>query len=305
MKITQKLLDAIRAKAPTFGYRPRPISIHARVRNSSREVRNDIEKNHSAALMLLEEATRFVISFEDYQHAREDRQKETVPFKFLLSRVRADLVAIHQLLLIGQETSALAVARVFIEDIELVMATAIDTDFSNEYLDTSSGDEFWKNRVGYGKIYPLVERFISRGSSDSQDAKSHIQHHRQLKTFLSGHIHPSFSAALRTVLPPVLDQPGLFANRPLGWFGINSAKLCLYIADEIQTFSACCINMFVRPNPPIALSGFKPDKNLAAFMAPAHTLQELTTRYANRLDSDYEQRSLKWDSACASQPDEA
>lgn len=201
MKITRKRLDAIRAEAPTFGYRPRPISIHARVRDSARRVRNDIERNHSSVLMLLEEAIRFVIAFEDHQHARDEHQEQTVPCKFLLSRVRADLVAIHQLLLIGQETSALAVARVFIEDLELVMATAIDTDFSREYLEFSSADGFWKKRVGYGKIYPLVERFIARGANDSRDVKSHIQHHQQLKTFLSGHIHPSFSAALRTVPP--------------------------------------------------------------------------------------------------------
>jgi hypothetical protein len=305
MKIHRKRLDAIRANAPVFGYKPRPVSIQGRVRSSTRKVRDDIRNNHSAALTLLEEAIRFVISFEDYQHFRDDRNKETVPFKFLLSRIRADLIAIHQLLMIGQETSALAVSRVFLEDIELTMATAIDLDFSNGYLDSSSGDAFWSQRVGYGKIYPLVEKFISHGASDSHDAKNHIQHHKQLKTFLSGHVHPSFSAALRTVLPPVLDRPGLFANRPLGWFGTNSARLCLYIADEIQTFSACCINMLVRADPPLALSGFKPDKNMAAFLLPAHTLQELTTRYSHRLHSEYEQRSLKWENACDGQQDEA
>src|SRR5690606_3121024 len=113
----------------------------------------------------------------------------------------------------------------------------------------------------------------------SQDAASYIQHHKELKTFLSGHVHPSFSAALRTVLPPVLDHPGLFADRPLGWFGINSARLCLYIADEIQTLSACCVNILIRQDPPPALAGFKPNKNFAAFMSSAHTLQALITRY--------------------------
>jgi hypothetical protein len=213
MKISRKRLDAIRVKAPTFGYKPRPVSIHARIRSSTRNVRNDIENNHSAALILLEEAAKFVIAFEDYQHSRDDRQKEAVPFKFILSRVRADLVAIHQLLLLGQETSALAVARVFIEDIELVMATAIDQSFSTEYLDSSSEDEFWRKRVGYGKIYPLVEKFLIRGANDLRDAEDHVQHHKQLKTFLSGHIHPSFSAALRSFrqssISQVYSQTGL------------------------------------------------------------------------------------------------
>lgn len=304
LKISRKRLDAIRAKAPTFGYKSRPISIQARLRASTRKVRNDIQEHHSAVFVLLEEAVRTILSFENYQHSKTDDDRSVVPFKLLVSRVRADLVAIHQLLELGQETSALAVARVFLEDIELAMAAAIDPEFSIEYMDASAEDSFWSKRVAYGKIYPLVSKFLTLGAQDKQNAQDHIQQHRELKTFLSAHVHPSFHSAFSTVLPPVLDRPGLFANRPLGWFGEASAKLCLYLADEIHVFSACCINMFVRPDPPPALAGYKPDKSLAAFLAPAHSLQILKVRYFSRLHQDYERRSQEWNTAAFGKADE-
>jgi hypothetical protein len=253
---------------------------------------------------MFEEAINAVLAYDAYQHGQKPGNAETVPFKFALSRVRADLVSIYQLAIIGQESSALAVGRIFLEDIELLMAVAASPAFSRDYHSAEPEHEFWRKRIGYGKIYPLVEEFIFRGSTDIDIAKERTQHHKDLKNFLSGYVHPTMSSAMRVVAPPALDTAGLLVDRPMGWFGINSARLCLYLCDEVQMFIVCCINLFIRPDPPPALANHQPDRALAAFFVHAHTLQELVNKYASELQSDYERRAALWEVAAFGQEDE-
>lgn len=293
-KILRKKLEEIRFNAPYIGHKARPISIEYRLRRLNTDTRKQIQNQHQAALTLFDEALKFVIAFEDFHYERKERTSELTPFITLLSRVRADLVAIRQLLMSGQESAALALARVFIEDIELTMAAAVEHEFATAYMDTESPDAFWSNRIAYGKIYPHVERFLHLGRSSEEAADAHLQHHRALKKFLSNHVHLTFNSALRTVTPPVLEKPGHFAFRPLGWFGENSARLCLSIADEIQIFSSCCINAFISPTPPPAMSNYKPSRLMSQFLLHAHTLQSLTKRYSSRINASYDRSSTKW-----------
>lgn len=301
MKISQKRITAIRAKSPKLGFNPRAISLRYRLQASQKIVRKDIEENHSAALLLLEEALSAVLSYEAYLHDTYSGTGETIPFKFALSRVRADLVSIYHLLSLGQESSALALARIFIENIQLLMAVAISHEFSREYHSAETNDKFWEKRIGYGRINPFVEEFIFRGSNSHSLAKNQIEQHKRLKNFLSGYVHPTMSSAIRVVLPPAVDTPGHFLNRPLGWFGINSARLCIYLADEIQTLLVCCINLFIRPDSPAALADHYPDKALATFFVHAHTLQHLSRNFAHKIESDYEKRSSTWEEAAFGQ----
>jgi hypothetical protein len=78
-----------------------------------------------------------------------------------------------------------------VEDVEMAMALAEDTAFAVAYSDASNADAFWKGHIGYGKIYPLVERFIRRGDTSPEDSQARLEHHRAVKTYLSGHVHPT------------------------------------------------------------------------------------------------------------------
>lgn len=294
MKISPERLAKIDASAPNFGYNAPRISLCAKSRSTKRAVSRQIEEHHQGAFTIFEEAVRFIVAFEEFQFRRKDRPREATPFIFMLARVRADLMSIRNLLLAGQESSALAVARIFMEDIELAMATAVDAEFAVAFMDTDDPDTFWSKRVAYGKIYPYVERFLHLGNQGKKISTAHIAQHRAMKSFLSQHVHPNFSSALNLVAPAALEAPGRLAMRPAGWFGENSGRICLYIADEIQAFSATCINTFIKPNPPPVLANYKPSKSLATFMRPAHNLQTLLQKYSTRMHSSYERKAKHW-----------
>jgi hypothetical protein len=259
-------------------------------------MKDAIASQMSGPFFLLEEAVRFMLAFEEYQFSRE-LTKESSPFALHTTRLRADLLSIRVLIAMGQETSALALSRVFVEDLEIAMALAIDPQFAVVYFESSDKDEFWSSQVGYGKLYPRVRMFLERGGGDYESTGEKIDHHRRMKTFLSGHVHPSSSAAFRTAFPPSLEHPGHMARRPLGYVSDNLAPLCLYIAEEVRVFSACCINMFIKPGPPPAFANYEPSGLMDDFLTAANVLQELGMKYHDDLWAQHGVAREKWTDA--------
>jgi hypothetical protein len=295
MRIPAKQLAKIDGAAPSLGFKASKISLVGKMRRVRASIRSQIESQHQAAFVVFEEAVKFIVAFEDFQFNRDDRPKEATPFIFMLARVRADVIAIRSLLLDGQESAAFAMARVFFEDIEITMATAVDPQFATSFMDAEASNLFWSKNVGYGKIYPYVEKFLQLGKQGQAISAEHISHHKAMKSFLSEHVHPSMGSAFRLVVPVSLEHPGRFANRPLGWFGKGSGTLCLHIAEEIQAFGATCINSFIKPDPPISLANYKPGPLISTFMRPAHNLQTLLSKYSSRICAEYEKKSEQWE----------
>jgi hypothetical protein len=260
-------------------------------------MRKDVDAHMQAPFVLLEESVRFVLAFERFQYTRAPLGPKINEFVFQLSRVRGDLLSIRELILLGQESAALAIGRVFLEDLELVMALAIDPDFALEYGEAPDAAVFWSKKIGYGKIKPLVERFVKRGGSNDEETNNMLQHHRDLKTFLSQHVHPNHTTAFRAAFPPSLESPGLVAYRPLGHVGSSLWPLCLFVADAIQMFSACCINIFIRPDPPPALADYKPTIDLSEAIGHAHVLQEIIVDRLSTLHEFHSRKKKAWDSA--------
>lgn len=246
-----------------------------------------------APMVLLDEAIRFLIAFEDYQYTRQ-LLAESSTFALQLARLRGDLLSIRELILLGQESSALALARVFVEDIEIAMSIAIDPLFANEYRSAEAEDSFWSKNIGYGNIYPKIKNFFERGGGSIDQVTADLDYHKRLKTFLSAHIHPTHSSALRTAFPPALHRPGAMFARPLGVIGSNLGPLCLFLAEEVHSFAACCINIFIQPDPPPALAGYKPNGQLDDAIGAAHVLQELVLKYADSLRAAHEVSQDQW-----------
>lgn len=294
MRIPPERLARIDGEAPSFGFNVSRISLDDKMRRAGTGVRKQIATDHQGSFAVFEEAVKFMIAFEAFQFERKDRTEECAPFIMMLARCRSDLIAIRHLLLAGQESSALAIARVFLEDIELTMATAVSPEFASRFMDAEAADAFWSKHIGYGRIYPYVERFLHLGKQGKKVSAVHVAHHKAMKTFLSEYVHPTFGSAFRLVAPRAIGHPGHFANRPMGWFGEIGGSLCLHVAEEVQAFSATCINAFMKPNPPPALENYKPCKALETFMRPAHNLQTLLVKYSRRMFSEYEKKSTRW-----------
>lgn len=274
--------------------RPKRKSIDRLLAEVRRSMSANLEVHMQAPMVLFDEAVRFIMAFEEFQFSRK-LKAETSDFAMHTTRLRSDLLAVREMVKLGQESAALALARVFFEDIEIAMGLAIDPKFAIAYGESAGDDAFWSKHIGYGKIYPRVLNFLEMGGGDSKHAEQQLRHHKELKSFLSGHIHPTTTSVFHAVFPPAPAHPGMFLKRPLGSLGKNLRPLCLTLADEVHMFAACCINMFIRPDPPPALAGYEPCGELDDFLASAHILQELIVKYLEPLWREHIEASAAWE----------
>lgn len=294
MPVTTEEVRSLLASTPKTTRRPKRTSIDRLLSQVRRSMRAAIDERMQAPMVLLDEAIRFLLAFENFQFAR-GLTVENREFALHVTRLRSDILAVREMVTLGQESAALALARVFFEDIEIAMGLAIDPQFSSAYGNASQDSDFWSKQIGYGRIYPRVRRFLEGGGGDADMVDGKLNHHKGLKSFLSGHIHPTTSSAFRAAFPPALDHPGMFLERPIGSLGGNLHPLCLTMADEVHMFAACCINMFIRPNPPPAFSGYEPSGEMDDFIASAHVLQEFVVKYLEPLWQRYQETMTAWD----------
>jgi len=294
MRIPPEEIKALVESSLKTTRRPKRKSIARSLAEARRLMSADLDQYMQASFVLFDEAVRFIMSFEEFQFSRE-LKTETSAFALQTARLRSDLLAIREMVRLGQESAAQAMSRVFFEDIEIAMALAIDSKFAIAYSESAGEDAFWSKHIGYGKIYGQVRQFLEMSGCDSQYVQHRLLHHKKLKTFLSGHIHPTTSSAFDVVFSPALAHPGMFHRRPLGSLGKNLRPLCLTLADEVAMFAACCINMLIRPDTPAALPRLDPCGELDDFIASAHILQQLHMKYFEPLWREHIEASEAWE----------
>jgi hypothetical protein len=293
MRIPPEEIKTLLRSALVTTRRPKRRSIDRLLSEVRRSMQTTLDEHMQAPMVLFDEAVRFIMAFEEFQFSRK-LKAESSDFAMHTTRLRSDLLAVREMVKLGQESAALALARVFFEDIEIAMGLAIDPEFAIAYGESAGDDAFWSKNIGYGKIYPKVRKFLETGGGDLKHAEQQLSHHKELKSFLSGHIHPTTSSAFHAVFPPAPDHPGMFLKRPLGSLGKNLRPLCLTLADEVHMFAACCINMFISPVPPPAFAGYEPCGEFDDFLASAHILQELIVKYLEPLWREHIETSAAW-----------
>lgn len=282
MYIPLERVKQLLAEAPKLGHRSQRRTVDQLTGKLRREIRCGIDKHMQAWMVLVDEAVQFFIHFEKYQYSRQ-LSEETVPFVMQISRTRSTLLSIRELIALGQESPAQALGRIFVEDLEMSMALAEDSAFAKSYADAVDTLKFWQVNIGYGEINARVERFIRLGGGSADECEDRLKYHRSVKSYFSKHIHGDHSVALRVAFAPALSQPGQFYTPTLGALSTNLPHLCMFIADEVHMFSACCINLFTKPSPPAALANYEHNDTLNDFIASAHVLQKLMLEYSEDL----------------------
>lgn len=284
MRISRKELSSIVASTPIIRtQRPARANVNRLTDQLRSRLRRDMEQHMQPWMVLLDEAVRFFVYLERYQYTRK-LARETSPFALQLSRLGSDVLSIRELISIGQEAPAYAIARSFVDGVELAMAIAEDPSFAVAYSEAEDNLAFWKKRIGFGQIYSTVERFLLRTGGSATEASQHIARHKAVKNALSGHVHIAPYSALRSGLIPSISHPGMFHIGELGCLSTHMPQLCMLIAEETHTFAACCINAFIKPNPPLVFSEYRPTKKLHDTVASAHVLQELLARHGHQLE---------------------
>jgi hypothetical protein len=134
------------------------------------------------------------------------------------------------------------------------MASIVDKDFFDAYLDPANDDEFWKKRIGYGKISKHVKNFLRLGGESDDIVDARRMRHSESKTYFSGHIHASFHALLYASLPVQLDDPGKLLGHSLGSVSENMVLLCMFLAEEVDLFAYCFVTALESKAPPLAIA---------------------------------------------------
>ncbi|NMK44802.1 hypothetical protein [Achromobacter sp. Bel] len=247
------------------------------------DLKAEIDKAMQPFMVLMDEAVRLFMFLERHQFSL-GLGPGVNAFAFQLSRLRSDALSIRELITLGQEAAAHALARSFFDCIELAMAIAEDPEFAEAYDTSESEEEFWRKHIAFGRIYPRVERFISRGCGSAKEAEYQVSRHRAVKGALSGHVHIARWSAFRTGVVPLLSQPGVLSIGAIGALSAHFPSLCLLIANEAHLFSACCINILTKPNPPQVFAQYRPSRKLNDVVSSTHVLQELLERHEKALE---------------------
>ena len=280
MPITLDKVKKLVESAPKTGRKSRFHSLDRIVSNLRSDMRSNISNHMLPWMLLLDEAVKFFINLEKYYYSRT-LTEQTSPFAAQISLTRGCIFSIRELITIGQQSTTMALSRVFIENTELLMALAEDPEFAQAYCKPENSEKFWNKHIGFGKLTPRVERFISTATGETKS--TNLDHHKRLKSYLSGHIHGSHNAAFRVAFPPSLEHPGLFHELPLGSLDTNFPALCRFIAEETHLFATCMLNIFTKPNPPPALENFIVSDLLGNTITSAHVIQGLLLEFGERL----------------------
>ncbi|WP_454677222.1 hypothetical protein [Achromobacter marplatensis] len=247
------------------------------------ELKAEIDKSMQPFMVLMDEAVRLFIFLERHQFSLKLGPGVNA-FAFQLSRLRSDALSIRELITLGQEAAAHSLARSFFDCIELAMAVAEDPAFAAAYEASENEEDFWRKHIAFGRIYPRVERFIAKASGSAEEAKYRVSRHRAVKGGLSGHVHIAPWSTFRTGVVPLLSRPGMLSIGATGALSAHFPSLCLLIADEAHLFSACCINILTKPDPPQVFAQYRPSRKLNDVVSCTHVLQELLVRHGDALE---------------------
>lgn len=269
----------------------RLISVEHAVRRLRRTVRQEIDSHMQPWSILLDESVRFFINFERLQRTRKFT-KVTSTFAMQIGRLRSLTLSIRDLVYLGQESPAHALTRVFLDDLELAAVIVDDPDFALQYMNEDAAhdeEEFWKQNIGYGRIYPRYHRFLIRAGWTKRAAERQINIHRQTKNVLSGYVHPSPATTFRGLASPSWTHPGKVAIDTLGHTSIHMPGLCLFVASETRYFAASILNLLFGDDPPLALKDYK-RKRVSGIAASTMILQELMDKHAKAMKLEHRRR---------------
>jgi hypothetical protein len=273
--------------------RPKRRSIERQLQQLRGHVKGEVMEHMAPWLMLLDESVRFFICFNELLDTHPfTRVKGT--FAMEVARLRSHVVAIRDLVMLGQESPAHIIARSFLDDIEIASVVVGDPDFAIAYMsedDDHDQEKFWRTNIGYGRIYSRYEAFLVNAGLSIDAAREQVDYHREMKNALSSYVHPSPASTFRALAVPSWIYPGRFKVKGVGHTSIHMPKLCLFIARESSAFASTMMTLIIRSGCPEALEGIEPCKEFQSASDTTFLLQELIETRGEELYEAWRVRS--------------
>lgn len=292
-RIEPEEIQSVLAKSVHFP--KRLLSVDHTIRSLRRTIRAEIYGHMQPWALLLDESVRFFVNFERLQRTRQFT-KVTSTFAMQIGRLRSLVLSIRELVYLGQESPGHALARVFLDDLELAAVMIDDPDFALQYMNEHEAHDeqaFWKQNIGYGRIYPRYYNFLVRAGWTTRAAARQIRIHRATKNVLSGHVHPSPATTFRGLASRSWTHPGLIAIDTLGHTSRHMPGLCIFVAGETRYFGAAVVNLFLKDEPPLALRDYKRKGVVSHVVASTMILQELMDKHATNMELERKRRSRR------------
>lgn len=149
------------AVLPRYGETQR-IDIDKELVQLRKSTRAKANKHLLPWIVLVDEGIHFLRFLGLLLSSRE--RKGTVSFVLvcLIAKLQSLAISFRELIILGQSDSSRLILRGFIETSDLALVALSDAEFCDKYfpdgvVDDKYDSNFWKNHIGYGKIYKLVE----------------------------------------------------------------------------------------------------------------------------------------------------
>lgn len=251
-------------------------------------VRTSAKRHLSSFVSVLDEGLHFLIHLERLLLAHSYGPSRFA-FCTLVSRMKCLTLSFRELILVGQADAGKLIARALLETSELATVAMADASFAEEYApsDPDADDkEFWRRRVGYGKIYvALRDTYIDAGISE-KFADHAVNWRRTWKDDLSGAVHSASWSAFQCALVPSLDEPGSGQVGALGHLSAHTPALCRVVIDEIWLFSEVYLNLLHRKEVPDNLRGIPEGAELDSSLVAADAFKRLFHALADEILAD-------------------
>jgi hypothetical protein len=194
----------------------------------------------------------------------------------LQNRATNDLLCVRRLLEAGFEESAKPTTRSYLESIDLALACLGDATFAAAYAaDNVDADAFWREQVGYGRIYKRIRHAMELANIDQASIEEKIDRRRQQKAFLSRSTHVDFSSSFRSWAPSPLGYPGMVSLDPHGVISAHTANHMACVVVETYEYCATVMKIMTSDAASDVLNRPRARKRLALYSAHFFTLQAM------------------------------
>ena len=234
--------------------------------------------------VLLDESLQFFIQFERYLYEGPP-DSNLMGFAVTISRLKRDIIAIRELLAIGQDIAANVLARTFVENIEIAMALALSSETCKAFACMDDTNAFWNKHIGYGRVYEQMLRYAAACDVDEAHAAKLVERHREAKKLFSDSTHGGRNSSLFGAFSPSLTNSEEMHFLSLGAHTWQTKFLALFVAQETQAFAGSMVKGTMRPNPLHLYKNFRTSGRFMNAAASAHVLQELLGRYEELLQA--------------------
>jgi hypothetical protein len=202
-------------------------------------------------------------------------------FSSQLNRASNCLIAIRVLLTNGFEETCRPITRNYLETLDISLACLVDKEFAINFWNDgdNESESFWKEKIGYGKIYHYVRKACKLADLLDEEIEAHIEMRKAQKTLLSSSVHSDSNGAFRSMMPPPLGYPDMLSVKPHGVISLHTANHAAAIIHETFKHIVILLNIICANK---TLPEFKfpqPEKIFDTFFVQFFAFQEIYHRH--------------------------